>query len=274
MNVLKRNNVRVIGDKGPTLLYAHGFGCSQRMWDRVTPAFASTNTQILFDYVGSGASDLSEFDEHRYSSLQGYVQDLLDVCDELKLESDVTFVGHSVSSSVGLLASIERPKLFKEMVLIGPSPCFLNLPPEYQGGFNREDLEELLALMDQNYLGWANYLGSVVAGKSGGGGSISSELTNSFCSTDPRAARVFAKTTFFADNRSDLPLVTCPSLILQHSEDALAPLSIGEYMHHHLPKSTLKVLNVAGHCGHMSHPYLVIDAMRNYFNALPSSIPN
>ncbi len=269
LNVLNRNNVHVQGNNGPLLLYAHGFGCNQTMWNQVTPYFESTHRQVLFDYVGSGKSDLASFDVKRYSSLQGYAQDVLDVCDALGLSNGVTFVGHSVSCSVGLLASIARPELFDRLVLLGPSPCFLNHPPDYLGGFEREDLEGLLSLMDQNYIGWANYLAPVVSGETEAG-ALTGELSDSFCSTDPTVARVFAQTTFFSDNRADLPLVSRPCLILQHREDALAPLGVGEYMHANLQGSTLKVLDVAGHCGHMSHPFLVAEAMRNYFNN-PSS---
>ena len=269
LNVLNRNNVHVQGNNGPLLLYAHGFGCNQTMWNQVTPYFESTHRQVLFDYVGSGKSDLASFDAKRYSSLQGYAQDVLDVCDALGLRNGVTFVGHSVSCSAGLLASIARPELFDRLVLLGPSPCFLNHPPDYLGGFEREDLEGLLSLMDQNYIGWANYLAPVVSGETEAG-ALTGELSDSFCSTDPTVARVFAQTTFFSDNRADLPLVSRPCLILQHREDALAPLGVGEYMHANLQGSTLKVLDVAGHCGHMSQPFLVAEAMRNYFNN-PSS---
>lgn len=265
LNVLNRNNVHVQGNNGPLLLYAHGFGCNQTMWNQVTPYFESTHRQVLFDYVGSGKSDLASFDAKRYSSLQGYAQDVLDVCDALGLSNGVTFVGHSVSCSVGLLASLARPELFDRLVLLGPSPCFLNYPPDYLGGFEREDLEGLLSLMDQNYIGWANYLAPVVSGETEAG-ALTGELSDSFCSTDPTVARVFAQTTFFSDNRADLPLVSRPCLILQHREDALAPLGVGEYMHANLQGSTLKVLDVAGHCGHMSQPFLVAEAMRNYFN--------
>lgn len=269
LNILNRNNVHVQDNNGPVLLYAHGFGCNQTMWNQVTPYFESTHRQVLFDYVGSGKSDLASFDAKRYSSLQGYAQDVLDVCDALGLSNGVTFVGHSVSCSVGLLASIARPELFDRLVLLGPSPCYLNYPPDYLGGFEREDLEGLLSLMDQNYIGWANYLAPVVSGETEAG-ALTGELSDSFCSTDPTVARVFAQTTFFSDNRADLPLVSRPCLILQHREDALAPLGVGEYMHAHLQGSTLKVLDVAGHCGHMSQPFLVAEAMRNYFNN-PSS---
>ena len=270
MNTIARNNVQVLGSDGPVLLYAHGFGCHQGMWSRLTPAFAHSHRQVLFDYVGCGKSALSAFDPLRYASLDGYAQDVLDVCDALGLSSGVTFVGHSVSCSIGMLASIARPGLFERMVLVGPSPCLLNDAPHYTGGFEREDLEGLLALMDQNYMGWANYLAPVVAGESGAG-AVSGELSDSFCSTDPATTRVFARATFFADNRADLPRVACPSLILQHRRDSLAPLSVGEYLQAHLRDSTLKVLDVSGHCAHLSDPQLVADAMSEFFGAAPRS---
>lgn len=268
LQVIDRNNVTTLGSAGPVLLYAHGFGCSQKMWSRITPAFESTHRQVLFDYVGSGQSDLASFDPVRYASLQGYAQDVLDVCDALGLQSGVTFVGHSVSSTIGLLASIARPELFERLVLLGPSPCFLNQPPDYVGGFEREDLEGLLTLMDQNYIGWAHHLAPLVAGQAPTE-PVSGELSDSFCSTDPLVAKTFARATFFADNRADLPLVTRPCLILQHRRDALAPLAVGQYLHQHLRDSTLHVLDVVGHCGHMSDPDQVIRAMRGYLASSP-----
>lgn len=258
MDILQRNHVKTLAGPGPTLLYAHGFGCNQDMWADVTPPFQGQYQQVLFDYVGSGKSDVRAFDTQRYSQLAGYAQDVLDVCDALGLKQDVVFVGHSVSCSIGLLAAIARPQLFQRLVLIGPNPCFLNDPP-YHGGFDRRDLEELLELLDRNYMGWAEFLAPVAAGASE---RTRTRLQNSFCSTDPRLTKTFAKATFFADNRADLAQVTTPSLILQHREDTLAPLSVGLYTHQHLPGSELKVLDVAGHCAHMSHPELVVDALR------------
>jgi sigma-B regulation protein RsbQ len=270
MQILTRNNVHVHGDTGPVILYAHGFGCSQNMWSRVTPAFENTHRQVLFDYVGSGQSEIGAFDTKRYSTLSGYAQDVLDVCDALELTRDVIFVGHSVSASIGLLASIARPQLFSRLILVGPSPCFLNDPPDYMGGFETEDLEGLLALMDQNYIGWANYLAPVVAGENNGV-SVSGELSDSFCSTDPVAAKVFARATFFADNRRDLHKVNCPSLIIQHNKDSLVPLAVGDYLHSQLKNSTLSVIDVVGHCAHMSHPEVVVKEMQKYFSTpLPS----
>ena len=265
MSVLRRNNVRVLGGSGPIIVYAHGFGCSSRMWERITPAFAATHRQVLFDFVGSGGSDTSAFDVARYSTLQGYAQDLIEVLDTLSLDGDVTFIGHSLSASIGLLASIVRPALFDRLILLGPSPCFLNHPPAYLGGFERADLEQLLNLMDLNFIGWANYLAPIVAGASGGD-VIATEFVESFCTTDPSTARIFAEATFFADNRADLPRVTRPSLILQHGHDALAPLTVGQYLHEHLRESELRVLDVTGHSAHISNPELVIDAMRAYMH--------
>ena len=264
-DVYRRNNLRVLDAEGPVILYAHGFGCNQTMWNKITPTFRQTHQQILFDYVGSGQSDLSAFDPHRYSNLQGYALDILEICDALGITSGVTFVGHSVSCSAGILASIARPELFDRLILIGPNPCFVNDPPDYVGGFEKQDLEGLLDLMEQNYIGWAHYLAPVVSAQ-GEEDVVTAELSDSFCSTDPETTKVFARTTFFSDNRVDLAKVTRPCLILQHRNDTLAPLAVGEYVHAHLPGSTLKILEVQGHCGHMSAPLLVAEAIRAFIN--------
>lgn len=264
MSVLQRNNVRLLGKRSdPVLLFAHGFGCNQAMWDAVASAFADKTYQILFDYVGSGQSDLRCYQFERYATLQGYAQDILDICDAIAIERDVIFIGHSVSCSIGVLAALARPQLFKEMIFLGPSPCFLNDPPYYYGGFEKSDLESLLALMNQNYVGWAEYLAPVVAGP-GNDSEIAGELTDSFCSTDPIIAQHFAKATFFADNRADFAKLSLPCLLLQHKEDALASVSVGEFLHQQLKQSQLRVLDVAGHAAHMSHPRLVITALQDY----------
>lgn len=262
-DLVKRNNITVTGTSGPVLVYAHGFGCNQHMWNRVTPSFQTTHRQVLFDYVGSGGSELAAFDAVKYSTLSGYVDDLLEVCGALDIQSNAVFIGHSVSCSIGMLAAIAKPQLFSKMILLGPNPCFVNHPPHYVGGFEKADLQGLLELMDENYLGWANYLAPVVSCQDAKG-AVTVELTNSFCSTDPITASAFARATFFADNRSDLSKVTCPSLILQHRHDALAPLSVGDYMHAQMPASTLKIVEASGHCAHMSHPDQVIQAIKEF----------
>ena len=259
MNVLQRNNVKILAGSGPALVYAHGFGCSQDMWADVVPALAGECQQVLFDYVGSGQSDLSAYDPVRYRELDGYAQDLIDVCDAVGLQRDVVLVAHSVSCSIGMLAAIRRPELFRQLVLVGPNPCFVNAPP-YVGGFERDDLQELLELMDRNFMGWASFLAPVVGGASV---PVGQRLQQSFCSTDPVVARQFAEATFFADNRADLPRVPTPCLILQHAQDVLAPLEVGRYLQAHLPRAELRVLDVVGHCAHMSHPQLVVDAIRS-----------
>ncbi len=268
--VLARNNVKVLAGPGPgpgpVMLYAHGFGCNQNMWDRVTPSFLSTHQQVLFDYVGCGQSDAGAFDPNKYASLNGYAQDVLDVCDALDLKRDVIFVAHSVSCSIGMLAAIARPELFSKMILIGPNPCFVNQAPDYIGGFEKDDLEGLLDLMDQNYIGWANYLAPVAAAQ-GASGTVTMELSASFCSTDPLVAKVFARATFFSDNRSDLRKISVPCLILQHRNDTLAPMAVGEYVHANLAGSVLKVLEVQGHCAHMSDPGKVVEAMHTWLDA-------
>ena len=261
-DILKRNNVRVSGRGTRPMLFAHGFGCDQNMWRFVAPAFEEDYRVVLFDYVGSGKSDLRAYDPRRYSTLEGYAQDVLDVCAALRLR-DVVFVGHSVSSVVGLLASIREPRLFSRVVMVGPSPCYINDPPDYRGGFERADIEGLLDLMEHNYIGWANFLAPVVA-KNPERPELARELEESFCSTDPRVARRFAEATFLSDNRGDLPRVSVPSLIMQCSEDAIAPAEVGEYLARHLPHSTLRVLEATGHCPHMSHPEETIRVIREY----------
>lgn len=251
-DITKRNNVRLIGEGKHVLMLAHGFGCDQNVWRFITPEFISSYRILLFDYVGSGHSSLNAFSVERYQSLQGYVQDVLDICDAFELNK-VSFVGHSVSGVVGLLAALEQPDRFRDLVLLGPSPCYLNIPPDYQGGFSREDLQQLLDLMDRNYIGWANYFAPKVMGDIGSA-ELVGELSGSFCSTDPLVAKTFANATFFSDYRHILPKTGHPTLLLQGRSDLLANPSVGEYMHQHMPGSKLVTLNTEGHCFHMSYP--------------------
>jgi sigma-B regulation protein RsbQ len=234
------------------MLFAHGFGCDQNMWRFVTPAFEDNYQIVLFDYVGSGKSDLQAYNPERYGDLNGYAQDVLDICAALELK-DVIYIGHSVSSVIGMLSSIREPERFERLILIGPSPCYINDPPTYIGGFERADIEGLLNVMEKNYIGWASFLAPVVM-KNWERPELTREMEESFCSTDPKIARFFAEATFFSDNRSDLTKVKTPSLIMQCSDDAIAPLEVGEYLQRHLPQSTLRVMKATGHCPHMSHP--------------------
>jgi sigma-B regulation protein RsbQ len=260
-DVLKRNNVNVSGSGTRPMLFAHGFGCDQNMWRYITPAFEQDYKIVLFDYVGSGKSDLAAYDEQRYATLDGYAQDVLEICEALDLQ-DVVFVGHSVSSMVGLLAARREPKRFSKLIMVGPSPRYLN-DNDYVGGFERPDLEGLLDLMDKNYIGWANFLAPVIM-KNADRPELTQELNESFCSTDPKIARRFAEATFFADNRADVPHAPVPSLILQCSEDAIAPIEVGNYLYREMPGSTLRILKATGHCPHISHPEETIEAMKEY----------
>lgn len=264
-NILGRNNVKVRGKGTKTLMFAHGFGCDQNMWRFVTPAFEEEYRLVLFDYVGSGKSDLRAYNAQRYSSLHGYAQDVLEISDALGL-TDLTFVGHSVSGVIGILASIERPELFERLVLVSPSPRYINDPPDYVGGFERADIEELLDMMEKNYLGWASFLAPTVM-QNPEQPELAEELEESFCSTNPSIARNFAQATFFSDNRADLPKVKVPSLIMQCQEDIIAPPTVGEYLHAHLHQSQLEILEATGHCPHMSHPQEAVEVMKKYLSS-------
>jgi sigma-B regulation protein RsbQ len=263
-DVLTRNNVKVTGKGSQPMLFAHGFGCDQNMWRFVTPAFENDYKVVLFDYVGSGKSDLDEYDERRYATLDGYAQDVLEICATLDLR-DVIFVGHSVSSMVGVLAANREPERFARLIMVGPSPRYIN-DTDYVGGFERPDIEGLLDLMDKNYIGWANFLAPVIM-KNADRPELGHELQESFCSTDPKIARRFAEATFFADNRADLPQLRVPSLIMQCNEDAIAPIEVGNYLYRTMPESTLRLLKATGHCPHISHPEETIEAMKSYLTA-------
>lgn len=261
-DILTRNNVRVSGKEGAQpMLFAHGFGCDQNMWRYLTPAFENDYRIVLFDYVGSGKSNVKEYDERRYSSLDGYAQDVVDIMEALDLR-DTIFVGHSVSAMVGVLAVKLAPARFAKLVMVGPSPRYIN-DADYVGGFERADIEGLLDLMDRNYIGWANFLAPVVM-KNDDRPELTQELHESFCSTDPKIARRFAEATFFSDNRGDLAGVPVPSLIMQCAEDAIAPVEVGVYLSRNLPASTLRMMKATGHCPHVSHPDETIVAIREY----------
>ena len=269
-NVLERNNVHVFGSGSQPMLFAHGFGCDQNMWRFVTPAFERDYRIVLLDYVGAGRSDIRAYDRQRYGSLEGYAQDILDVCEALSL-SRVILVGHSVSSVIGMLASLQQPERFERLILVGPSPRYANDPP-YIGGFDSEELSGLLEMMDKNYIGWASVLSSAAIGNPNRP-ELAGELEQSFCSTDPVIARQFAEITFFADNRADVTRVTTPSLIMQCSQDVLAPLDVGRYLHEHMVNSTLRVLQAAGHCPHMSHPEETIAVIKEYLSGERERVP-
>jgi sigma-B regulation protein RsbQ len=262
VSALERNNVTLHGaPDGPPMMFAHGFGCDQTMWRFVWPAFGDDHRIVLFDHVGYGGSDASAFTESRYSSLDGYASDVLAICDELDLD-DVVFVGHSVSAMIGVLAANARPERFARLVLVGPSPRYLD-DEGYVGGFSEEDINGLLASLESNYLGWSSAMAPVIVGNPDRP-ELGEELTNSFCRADPAIAAVFARATFLADNRRDLEQVPVPSLVLQSSEDVIAPRPVGEYVHDRLPDSRLVVLSATGHCPNLSAPAETVAAIKQF----------
>lgn len=259
MDTRLRNNVTVTGHAdGPVLMLAHGFGCDQHMWRLVVPALAESHRVVLFDYVGSGRADPSAWDEQRYSSLEGYAQDVLEICEELDLR-DVTFVGHSVSAMVGVLAAGKAPQRISRLVMVAPSPRYID-DDGYRGGFSAEDIDELLESLESNYLGWSGAMAPVIMGNTDRP-ELGEELTTSFCATDPDMARVFARTTFLSDSRTDLRTVTAPTLVLECEQDVIAPREVGAYVHAVIPGSRLVTLEATGHCPQLSAPEATADAI-------------
>jgi sigma-B regulation protein RsbQ len=246
------------------MLFSHGFGCDQNMWRHVVPAFESDYRVVLFDHVGAGAADLAAYDPLKYGSLRGYADDVLEICGELDLER-VIFVGHSVSSMIGALAAIREPERFAKLIMVGPSPRYID-DNGYVGGFSRDDIESLLDSLDSNYLGWSAAMAPVIMGNPDRP-ELGEELTNSFCQTDPAIARQFARVTFLSDNRADLAKVRTPSLVLQCSDDVIAPEAVGRYVHHELPDSQLVLMQAQGHCPNLSAPEETIGAIKAFLAA-------
>jgi sigma-B regulation protein RsbQ len=260
LDVVARNNVTIIGSGRP-MVFAHGFGCSQDMWRKVAPHFAETHQVILFDHVGAGGSDLSAYRPGKYDSLDGYASDVVDILEELDL-TDVVFVGHSVGAVIGMLASNRVPSRYGALVLVGPSPRYVDADG-YKGAFTQADIDGLLDGLDANYFGWSKTIAPVIMGALEQP-ELTEELDDSFCRTDPTIARHFARVTFLSDNRQDLADVSVPTLIVQARDDVFAPVSVGEYVAEQIPNSTLVVIPVTGHCAHLSAPDLVVSSIEDF----------
>ena len=261
-DVLVRNNVTVSGNPdGRPVLFAHGFGCDQNMWRFVVPSFEDRYRTVVFDYVGAGGSDMSAYDPDRYGSLQGYACDVVEICEALDLR-EVVFVGHSVSSMIGVLAAAAAPERFGALVLVGPSPRYLD-DDGYVGGFTEADIEGLLASLDSNYLGWSSAMAPVIMGNADRP-ELGAELTESFCRTDPEIQKRFARVTFLSDNRDDLSRVSVPVLVLQCADDVIAPDPVGEYVHRSIPGSRMVRLRATGHCPNLSAPDETVAAIRAF----------
>ncbi len=264
MNIGVRNNVNVTGNGPATLIFSHGYGCDQSMWRHIAPAYASRFKVVLFDLVGSGGSNLSAYDRSRYGKLDGYADDLREIVAHFG-QGPVYYIGHSVSATIGMIAGIAQPGLFAGHVMVSPSPCYIN-DDDYVGGFNEEDIAGLLEMMHVNFFQWSAKVAPMIAGASGGR-SAQNELTGSFCRNDPDIAKHFAEVVFRGDHRALVPQLADPVLILQCSDDLIAPREVGEYMHRHLPDSTLKIIHNDGHCPHMTAPGVASDLILDFVDA-------
>ncbi|MEV4256082.1 alpha/beta hydrolase [Spirillospora sp. NPDC049652] len=266
MDILRRNNVTVTGNPhGRAVVLAHGFGCDQNMWRLTVPALAADYRVVMFDYVGSGRADPSAFQADRYSSLDGYARDVVEVCQALDLR-DAAFVGHSVSAMIGVLAAGMAPDRIGALVMVAPSPCYID-DEGYRGGFSAADIDELLESLESNYLGWSAAMAPVIMGNPDRP-ELGEELTNSFCATDPDMARVFARTTFLSDSRDDLKGVRVPTLVLECTQDVIAPREVGAFVHRTVPGSVLVTLEATGHCPHLSAPETTNAAIIEFLSSL------
>src|SRR5689334_8718395 len=260
-HLLRRNNVNISGGGARTIMFAHGFGCDQSMWQPVARNFEKDFRVVLFDYVGHGRSDLGAYSADRYSSLAGFAEDIVEIGRALDLRNAV-FVGHSVSAMIGALATLEAPGMFSELVMVGPSPRYID-DGDYRGGFSREQVDELVQFLADNHLGWSAAMAPAIMGNPERP-ELSARLENSFCNTDPEIARQFARVTFLSDNRKDLASVQTRTLVLQCSNDIIAPMEVGEYVHSKLPNSDYRLLRATGHCPNLSAPDEVTAAIREF----------
>jgi sigma-B regulation protein RsbQ len=260
MSVAQRHNINIVGKGEKTILFAHGYGCDQVMWRYIVPAFQDRYRVVLFDHVGAGKSDLRCYTREKYGTLMGYADDIVEIIDSVG--GAVIFVGHSVSAMIGVLAAIKRPEVFERLVLVGPSPCYIN-KDGYVGGFTKSDIDGLLQTLDENHLGWSKAMAPVIM-KNSDRPELATELAESFCRTDPEIAKHFARVTFLSDNRTDLKLLTVPALILQCADDSIAPDDVGDFIHEMLADSHLVRMRATGHCPHLSGPEETIASIRDY----------
>jgi sigma-B regulation protein RsbQ len=263
MSVQQRHDVHVRGGGPYTMVFAHGFGCDQHMWRLLEPEYRQRYQTVCYDLVGSGNSDLGAYDYAKYGSLKGHASDLIEVIREFA-DHPVIFVGHSVSAMIGLLAGLAEPQLFAAHVMVGPSPSYIN-DGDYIGGFTRADIDGLLDALEGNYLGWSSSMAPTIMGTPERP-ELGQELTNSFCRTDPNIAAHFARVTFLSDNRADVARLQHPTLVLQCSDDFIAPLSVGEFLGRNLPDGTVRIIENVGHCPHLSSPAASIDAMNAFLS--------
>ncbi|MEI7556546.1 alpha/beta hydrolase [Candidatus Chlorohelix sp.] len=271
-NILLRNNVNILGEGTKTIVFGHGFGCAQNIWQLMIPYFEKDYRIVLFDYVGSGNSDFTAYDPERYKDLHGYAKDLLEILDTLNI-GPVIFVGHSVSGMIGLLASIQKPEYFESLIMLSPSPRYLNDKPAYYGGFDESDVKELLRMMEKSFIGWAS-LNAAGLMNNPDRPILAKRLEDAFCAEDPLIMRNFAEATFLSDHRKDLPNVTVPSLIIQCSLDSVVPIEVGDYLHENIKNSVLEVMESKGHYPNISEPKKTTDIILKFLSSATSTGKN
>lgn len=254
-DVLARNAVTVLGPaSAQVLVFAHGYGTDQSTWRRIAERFATDHRVVLFDYVGSGRSDLSAYDERRYDSLQGYADDLIEVIDGVGA-TRVTLVAHSISGMIGALASIRRPELFAQLIMVCPSPRYID-DGDYRGGYSAEDVRGLLAAIEANQPSWAAALAPAVTARDDRPEVVDS-VRRLFAATPAKVATHFARVVFFSDVRHRLAEIPVPCTIIQSQGDIICPPHIGAYLHERIPASELVQLETSGHFVHLTEPELV-----------------
>lgn len=261
LGILEKLNVNVVGAGKPTLLFCNGFNCNQHIWNYLRPRLAVHYHLVFFDQMGTGDSDVTAYKAEKYSTLEAYAQDVIDVCEALDLRQ-VVLIGHSVGAMIGLLAATKAPAYFSKVVLIAASPCYIN-EPGYYGGFERQDLLDLLAAMEDNYQSWASMFATMLMGQDNPA-ELGYELTGYFCQADPTIAKQFARLGFLADNRADVAQLQLPTLVLQCTEDVAVPDEVGAYLQTHLPQATLVTLKTTGHCPHLSAPLEVLAELQKF----------
>jgi sigma-B regulation protein RsbQ len=261
MSLIDRHAVTITGNGTKPMVFVHGYGCDQNMWRLMAPCFEDTHKVVLYDQIGAGRSDLSAYDKVKYQNLEGYADDLIAICDELALGPAIV-VAHSVSGTIALLAAKKRPELFENLVMVGPSPCYIN-DGNYVGGFDRSDIDDMLEFLQLNHVGWSSQMAPIIMGNPDRP-ELAEELEVSFCRTDPQIAKQFARATFLSDHRADLPQVQTPTLILQSDDDTIAPVSVGTYMQQNMPNAQMVMLRAQGHCPHISSAPLVSEAILDY----------
>ena len=248
---LRRHAVRDLGGDRQPMLMVHGYGCNQAMWHLMLPYFRDDYRVVLMDHVGTGNAGMEDWSPEAYRSLHRYAADVIGVVEALDLR-EVILVGHSVSAIICGLVAAAIPKRVARLVMIGPSPYYLN-EGDYRGGFEASDIRELIAAVESNYIGWSKAMAPAIMGRPDAP-DTGEYLTARFCEQDPEVALAFARATFESDHRPDLPKVPVPTLVLQCSQDIIAGEQVGRFVAEAIPEASYRKLAARGHCPNYSAP--------------------